>query len=84
MKLVTNFFNELASDIDKTYFVNVKYYRDNTECTNVHYAIELFNNGCLTYKLLVSKLAKNCKDTKENLHKIVSKYVVDFEGYEYK
>ena len=49
MKLVKDFFNKLAVELDKIYFPEVKYYRDNEDCTKVHYAIELFNNGCLTY-----------------------------------
>ncbi len=82
MTLVDNFFNKLTSDLDKTYFPDVKYYRDNKYTTNIHYAIECFNNGVLTYEKLINKLVKNTKDSKENIHNIVSKYIEDFEGYE--
>ena len=83
MKLVEDFFNKLASEIDKTYFPNLKYYRDDTKCANIHYAIELYSNGCTTYKTLINKLAKNTKETKQNLHVIVSKHVIDFEDFKY-
>lgn len=84
MKIVDNFFNKLAQEIGKKYFPNVIYYRDDKDCTDVHYSIELFNNGCLTYTRLINKLAKSCKDTKKNIHSIVSKHIKDFEGYTYK
>ena len=83
MKTVNDFFNKLASELDKTYFPNVKYYRDDKKCTNVHYAVECFNNGVSFYHNFIDVLSKNCNESKENMHKIVSKYVEDFEGYEY-
>lgn len=75
MTIITDFFNKTASDIDKKYFPDVKYYRDNKDCEAVHYALELFNNGCLTYKKLLTKLAKSCNDTVENIKTIVDKYI---------
>lgn len=84
MKIVTDFFNKLAVELDKTYFPDVKYYRDNNDCAKVHYAIELFNNGCLTYDKFIKKLSKLCKETELNIHKIVSKYIEDFDGYKFK
>ena len=83
MKLVNDFFNKLAVELDKTYFPTVKYYRDNENCAKVHYNIELFNNGCLTYYELINRLSLRCNDTKENIHAIVSKYVSDFEKFVY-
>ena len=84
MKIVSNFFNKLAQDIDKKYFPTVKYYRDDKDCTAVHYSIELFNNGALTYPKLIKRLAKSCKDTESNIHAIVKNYIEDFEGYKFK
>jgi hypothetical protein len=75
MKILSDFFNKVAKEIDTTYFKDVKYYRDNKECTNIHYALELFNNGCITYNRLINLIAKNTKDTKENIKKIVDKFV---------
>jgi len=83
MVLVDDFFNKLAKDLDKKYFPDVKYYRDDKNCTAVHYAIEQFNNGVSTYDKLIKKLSSACKDTKENIHAIVSKYVKDFGDYKY-
>lgn len=84
MKLVPNFFNKLAQEIDGKYFPEVEYYRDNKNTTDIHYAIELFSNGCLTYTKLISRLAKSCNETKDNIHKIVSPHVEDFEGFIFK
>jgi len=83
MKIVSDFFNKTAQAIDKKYFPSVKYYRDDKDCTDVHYTIELFNNGCLTYNDLIKRLAKSCKETHQNIHSIVSKYIEDFEGVTY-
>jgi len=76
MKIVNNFYNKLTRELDGKYFPTVEYYRDNKKCTNVHYAVELFNNGCLTYTKLISKLSIACNDTKENIEAIVYKYVI--------
>lgn len=84
IQTVTDFFNKLVSELDKVYFPGVKYYRDSKEDTEVHYAVELFNNGVLTYTKLIERLAKSCKDTKENIHKIVSKHIENFGDFEYK
>ena len=83
MKLVPDFFNKLAKAIDSKYYPNVKYYRDNKYTTNIHYAIELFNNGLLGYSQLINTLSENCKTNKADIHNIVSEYIVDAEGYEY-
>lgn len=83
MKIVNDFFNKLAKELGEKYFPTVKYYRDNKDCTAVHYALELFNNGCLTYHELIKRLAKSCRETEANIHAIVSKYIKDFEGYEF-
>ena len=76
MTIVTDFFNKVAQAIDAKYYPEVKYYRDNKHTTKIHYAIELFNNGCLTYQKLIERLAKECKDTKENIDNIVKDYVI--------
>lgn len=78
MKIVPDFFNKLAREIDAKYFPEVKYYGDNKNTVNIHRAIELFNNGCLTYPKLIKKLAISCSDTEKNIHNIVSKHIEDF------
>jgi hypothetical protein len=84
MIITEDFFNKLASELDKKYFPDLKYYRDNEDCAKIHYAIELFNNGCLTYDKLIKKISSHSKDSCLNIHNIVSKYIKDFEGYNYK
>ena len=74
--LVDDFYNRLKTELMEAYFPTVEYYRDNDNSTKMCYAIELFNNGCLTLNVLISKIAKETKDTKENTKKIVSKYFV--------
>jgi hypothetical protein len=76
MKIVDNFFNKVVQELDSTYFPTVKYYRDNANCTKVHYATELFNNGCLTYDNYIKRLAKACNDKKTNIEKIINKYLI--------
>ena len=82
MRTVSDFFNKLAFTIDNIYFPTVTKHT-NKECAAVHYAIELFNNGCLTYHELVKRLAKNCNEKKDIIHSITKKYIEDFDGYIY-
>lgn len=81
--IVRDFFNKLTAELDKTYYPLVGYYHDNKNTQKIHHTAELFSNGCLTYSVLIERLASACKDTKENIHVIVSKFVEDFDGYEY-
>ncbi len=83
IKIVSDFFNKVAKDLDGKYFPNVKYYRDDKNCTDVHYALELFNNGVLGYDNLIKKLSKSCGDTKQNIHSIVNKYIQDFGDFKF-
>jgi len=76
MKVVTDFFNKVASEIDKKYFPDVTYYRDDKNCTKVHYSLELFSNGCLTYDELIGRLVKVCKDTEVNIKLIVDRFIL--------
>ena len=76
-----NFFNLVAVKIKETYFPTVEYYRDNKNLTKIHYALELFNNGCLTYMELINKLAKNCEVKNITIHNIVNEYIVSFGTY---
>ena len=76
MKIVADFFNKVAIDLDNHFFPNVKYYRDNNDCADVHYTIELFNNGCLTYSDFINRLVKSCKSNSNNIKNIVDKYII--------
>ena len=78
MQRVNDFFNKLSSDIHNTYFPNENHgYTQNKKYHAANYSMELFNNGCLTMNAFVTRLAKNCTDTKENVEKIVNKYFLD-------
>lgn len=50
----------------------------------MHYTVECYSNGVLTYSKLIKKLAVNCKEVEANIHKIVSKYVENFEDFNIK
>lgn len=84
IEIVQDFFNKAAQALDKKYYPEVKYYRDNENTTKIHYALERFNNGVLTYTKLIDIIAKACKDTKKNIHAIVSQYIKTFGDFEYK
>ena len=83
MKTAPDFFNHVCQEIDKKYFPEVNYYRDNKHTEKIHYAVELFNNGVITYRVLIHRLSTNTKQSKKKIHSIVSKYIDDFEGYNY-
>jgi hypothetical protein len=85
MKLEDDFFNKASTDIKKAYFPDVIHGKDeNKDYYAFKYAMECFSNGVLTYDKLLTKLSKNCKDTKENIHNILKKHVVDFGDFEFK
>jgi hypothetical protein len=67
-------FNGLTKELDTTYFPQVKYYHDNKHTQKIHYACELFNNGCLTLDKLIDRLVKETKDSAENIKKLILKY----------
>jgi len=83
MKTTSDFFNKVCQEIDKKYFPEVKYYRDNEQNVKVHYAVELFNNGCLGYSELIKRISTATKETRHNIHNLVSKFITDFEDFEY-
>ena len=80
-----DFFNKVATEIRSTYFPNENH--GTTENQNYHkttHTIELFNNGALTYRKLIGRLAKTCNTTTQAIHSIVEKYVISFGEYKYK
>ena len=77
-KLVDDFFNKVLKELDAKYFPDVKYYRDNDKDADLHYTTECFSNGVTAYNTFISKAAKCCNDTKENVHDIVYKYIMPF------
>ena len=84
IRTVNDFFNKAATDIRERFFPNVKYYRDDENCTAATYAIELFNNGCLTYRAFIGRLAKACNSNNATIHNVIEKHIVSFGEYQYK
>lgn len=84
IRTVEDFFNKAATDIRATFFPDVKYYRDDKNCEAATYAIELFNNGCLTYRAFIGRLAKACNTNNATIHNRIEKYIVSFWQYQYK
>ena len=72
--VVDDFFNKVTKDLDKKYFPAVKYYGDDKDAAKVHHSVELYSNGALTYDKLISQLSAACKDSKDNIERIVSAY----------
>jgi hypothetical protein len=81
--LVENFFNMLCEEIDSTYFPHVKYYGDDKNCSDIHYAVECFSNGVIDYNTLIRLVSIKTNETKNNIHNIVSKYVSSFNDFKY-
>jgi hypothetical protein len=67
-------FNGLVTELDSTCFPQVKYYHDNKDAQKMHYACELFNNGCLSLQEITKRLAKIVKETEEKIEQIILKY----------
>lgn len=92
MKLQEDFYNKVMPDIKGTYFPTVNVLASDKEYksriyqrySKAKYQVELFHNGCLVYNQFISKLSVLCKDSENNIHKLISKYVSSFGSYEYK
>lgn len=66
------------------YFPNEVTRNDDGNYRAAKYQIELFNNGCLTYRKLIGRLSKSCKDSTAKIHVIIEKHIVSFGEYQYK
>lgn len=83
--ITENFFNKVATEVRSRYFANENH--STTENKDYHLAsntIELFNNGCLTYRQLIGRLAKSCQTNNATIHNLVEKHIVSFGTYRYK
>jgi len=81
----TDFYNKVANKLRQEYFPNENH--GTTENKSYHktsHTLELFNNGCLTYRQLIGRLAKNCNDSTSNIHSIVETFILSFGEYKYK
>lgn len=84
IRTTENFFNKVATDIRSHFFKDIAHYRDDKNCEAATYAIELFNNGCLTYRAFIGRLAKYCESNNATIHNMVEKHIVSFGQYQYK
>lgn len=81
----TDFFNKVAKEVRERFFANEKHHNTyNTNYWKATQAIEDFNNGCLTYKVFIGRLAKACQSNNTTIHNLVEKYVVSFGSYQYR
>lgn len=83
MKLNRKTFMNLTTELRNLYFPNVKYLMDDERGMAVKYAVECCSNGVLPYRKFIKTLGYNCGDNLENIHAIVSKHVLDFEGFKW-
>ena len=76
MILRESLFERCVPEIRAKYFPDVEYYRDDKDCMQATYALELFNNGCLTYAKLIKDLARYCKDSEDDIKEMVNPYLI--------
>jgi len=82
---VNDFFNKTAAEIRGRYFADeIHGETKNPDYHAVTNAIELFNNGALTYRTFIGRLAKACSSNNATIHNIVEKHIVSFGEYQYK
>lgn len=81
---VNDFFNKMADDIRSRFFPDVKHCREDRNCETATYAIELFNNGCLTYRAFIGRLSKACNTNNATIHNIAERHIISFGQYQYK
>lgn len=79
---IDNFFNKVITEVRAVYFA-----KENHTITDYYKAtkaVEDFNNGCLTYKIFISRLAKATQSNNATMHNLVEKYIISFGSYQYK
>jgi hypothetical protein len=80
-----DFYNKVATDIRANYFANENHgTTENQNYWKTTKAIEDFNNGCLTYKVFIGRLAKATGTNNATIHNLVEKHIVSFGSYQYK
>jgi hypothetical protein len=82
--LKEDFFNKARVEIRSKYFPTVIHGKtENPLYYKTIHLLECFHNGVIYYETLINKLSKNCKDTKENIHKIIKEFIKSFGSYKY-
>ena len=81
----TDFYNKVATETKQRFFPNVVHAKDDNPNYYKHLkAIEDFNNGVLTYKVFIGRLAKATGSNNATIHNLVEKYITSFGSYQYK
>ena len=81
----TDFFNKVATEVRERFFPNENHgTTENQNYWKANQSIEDFNNGVITYKVFIGRLAKACQTNNATIHNLVEKYVVSFGSYQYK
>ena len=81
----TDFYNKVATETKQRFFADVVHAKDDNPNYYKHLkAIEDFNNGVLTYKVFIGRLAKATQSNNATIHNLVEKYIVSFGSYQYK
>ncbi len=83
---VNDFYNKTMEDIRAAYFPgsDALTLLNDTRYNQARQTVELFNNGCLTYRKLIGRLAKHCGHTTGKINAIVEQHIVSFGSYKYK
>ncbi len=80
-----NFFNKVVKEVRAVYFAKENHaITENKDYWKATKAVEDFNNGSLTYKIFISRLAKATQSNNATMHNLVEKYIVSFGNYQYK
>lgn len=80
MQITADFYNKTNTDLLAKYFPTLKWFRDNPTAQKMCYAVEMFNNGCISYPTLIKRIELHTKATQTEIHNIVEKYI-NFDGY---
>ena len=81
----TDFYNKVATEVKQRFFPNENHATtENQNYWKATKAIEDFNNGVLTYKVFIGRLAKATGSNNATIHNLVEKYITSFGSYQYK
>ena len=81
----TDFFNKATTEIKQRFFPNENHATtENQNYWKTLKAVEDFNNGVLTYKVFIGRLAKATESNNATIHNLIEKYIVSFGSYQYR
>ena len=81
----TDFFNKVATEVRQRFFADENHgTTENQNYWKATQAIEDFNNGILTFKVFIGRLAKATQSNNATIYNLVEKYIISFGSYQYK